>query len=141
MAVEDLDLTPPSVILDEDTHRYLFENFSRLQEWVVGDAAWIAPTLLNGWVDFAGGFAAAGYRKTGRVVYIQGFIKSGTTTINTVLFTLPTGYRPADELVFTTLTSPNALMRLDVLANGDVVLKMTASATWLVLGPISFHID
>lgn len=53
--------------------------------------AWTAPTLVNSWTQYSD--RPAFYRKDnfGRV-WLRGLIQGGT--LNTVCFTLPTGYRP-----------------------------------------------
>jgi hypothetical protein len=56
-------------------------------------SAWIAPTLINSWVNAGGGFETAGYLKDPfGFVHIKGVISGGAAT--TVAFVLPTGYRP-----------------------------------------------
>jgi hypothetical protein len=61
--------------------------------------AWITPTLTNGWVNYGAPRQNMSFRKTptGDVV-IRGSVKNGAN--NTVVFTLPVGYRPAAERVF-----------------------------------------
>jgi hypothetical protein len=99
-----------------------------------------APTLGNSWVDYGSGFDGAGYYKDADgTVYLQGLIKDGTATNGTVLFTLPSGYRPGRRLVFLVVTagSPVATGRIDVFSNGEVQI-VTGSNTWLSLSGISF---
>lgn len=56
--------------------------------------AWIAPTLINAWVTYGGGFFSVGYYKdVGGVVHLRGSIKTGA--IGAVAFVLPAGYRPS----------------------------------------------
>lgn len=71
-----------------------------------GATPWVAPTLVNGWVNFGSDYLGAAYqtaryRKVGDVVYIEGMIKSGT--IDQPVFILPAGFRPAARQVFTCL--------------------------------------
>ena len=67
------------------------------------DATFTAPTLLNSWVNFDGGFAPAGYIKHANgLVEVRGLIKDGTTTLGDVLFNLPVGFRPLSNRMFTT---------------------------------------
>lgn len=69
-------------------------------------APWIAPTLLNSWVNYGGSFDTAGYYKDEfGIVHIKGVIKSGTTTASTVLFTLPAGYMPLLTKLFPTISN------------------------------------
>lgn len=62
---------------------------------------WTTPSLSASWVAFGSGFEPLKYRKDpfGRVEF-EGTVKSGTTTDNTTLFTLPVGYRPSATKVF-----------------------------------------
>lgn len=54
---------------------------------------WITPTLLNGWTSYAG-HAVQYYKDEFNVVHIRGrAIPTGAT--NSILFTLPTGYKPS----------------------------------------------
>lgn len=61
--------------------------------------AFIAPTLLNSWVNFDATHSQVGYYKDAAgIVHLRGFVKSGTMT--TPVFTLPAGYRPAYREVY-----------------------------------------
>lgn len=80
---------------------------------------WIAPTLLNSWVNWGGVFSPVGYRKDENgLIYLRGLVKSGT--IGQPIFTLPAGYRPAYQTLFVTI-SAGAVGRCDIQTNGDVV--------------------
>lgn len=60
----------------------------------------IAPTLVNGWVNFGAGYANAGYYKTAQDELVcEGHIKSGLA--GTVAFNRPTGFRSTLIRVFT----------------------------------------
>lgn len=53
--------------------------------------------FLNSWVNFGAPYANVAYRKDDAgLVYIRGAAKSGT--VNSTIFTLPAGFRPAAEL-------------------------------------------
>jgi len=85
--------------------------------------AWIAPTLLNGWVNFSTPHEEAGYRKTPwGEVQLRGSIKGGTTTGGTVLLNLPANYRPVKTRVFTGQYAGAAAGRVDVEAGGNVLI-------------------
>lgn len=96
------------------------------------------PELLNGWTNFGSGYESATYWKDScGVVRLAGVIKDGATTAETIIFALPTGYRPrATEKFF---VSSNAPCVIDVYANGNVTIKTGASANWLSLSGISFR--
>ncbi len=72
-----------------------------------------APTLLNSWVNAGGANMVAGYWKDAYgVVHLQGFVQSGT--VASIIFTLPTGYRPTAKIFFYSNDG------ITVEANGDV---------------------
>lgn len=67
--------------------------------------AWISITPQNGWL--AGNNPS--YRKTQfGDLNIRGSITSGTTAVDTVIFTLPVGYRPSIVQVLKVLTNSNS---------------------------------
>ena len=100
--------------------------------------AWIAPTLLNGWVNFGtGNVAASFYKDEFGVVHLRGLIKDGTTTANTTLFTLPVGYRPLLANYFVT-ADIDGFARLYVTDTGVVAVAGNAINGYLSLNQISF---
>jgi hypothetical protein len=102
---------------------------------------WIAPTLLNSWVNFSPpGVAPAGYRKTPEGEdQLRGMIKNGTTTAGTVLFTLPAGYRPSSQRNFPAVQGGNAACRIYVQATGDVTIEGVTNNAFL--SPESVRFD
>lgn len=96
------------------------------------------PTLQNSWVNYGAAYQGAGYWKDKcGVVHLCGLIKSGTTTAETVIFTLPTGYRPAVSEKFFAV-SMNAICVIDVYGTGNIAIKTGANSGWLSLSGISF---
>lgn len=81
--------------------------------------SWVAPTLTNSWANYGGAATEAGYRRVGDVVEVRGVVKSGT--VNTAIFNLPAGFRPATDTVFAVPAGPGGA-RLDVGWTGDVSL-------------------
>jgi hypothetical protein len=102
---------------------------------------WIAPTLLNGWVNYSSVTNLTSYFKDEfNIVHIQGFIKSGTTTAGTVLFYLPVGYRPKTTISMVTISnngSGEILARIEINSNGAVSIYLGGN-TWLFLNNIHF---
>jgi len=79
---------------------------------------WQAVEFENNWVNYGGGFGACAYFKDSLgIVHLRGLAKDGT--VNTVIFTLPAGYRPAEALVFASISN-NAVARITVFNNGEV---------------------
>ncbi|MBL7723604.1 MAG: hypothetical protein JNK27_05620 [Chitinophagaceae bacterium] len=102
-----------------------------------------APVLQNSWINYGLGFADAKYYKDKEgVVHLKGLIKNGTITSNTILFTLPAGYRPSTsgQLIFS-VDNATGIGRVDVKANGDVVVVTATTNAFLNLTGISFRAD
>lgn len=98
----------------------------------------IAPTLLNSWQNYGTAYGSAAYWKDKcNVVHISGMVKGGTITDGTVIFTLPSGYRPSAPEKFL-VVSVNALCILDIYTNGNVTIRAGANASWVSLSGISF---
>lgn len=126
-------------------------SYYRNGDWVIhgiisdtaGDSTtvenWIAPSLLNSWVNFSVSYDPAGYYKDplGRV-WLRGLIKSGTTAANTLLFVLPSGYRPPFRSIHAIDTN-GTFGSVEVQEDGEVRTGTTVSATYLSLAGISFR--
>jgi hypothetical protein len=103
--------------------------------------AFIAPTLLNSWVNFGSGYSTAGYYKDKEsVVHLKGLIKSGTTIQNTQLFVLPFGYHPSETLVFTVASGDGTFGRINITPLGYVQFY-SGTNTYLSLDGISFRAE
>jgi phage minor structural protein len=101
---------------------------------------WIAPTLLNGWVNFGSGYETAGYYKDALgFIHLKGVIKSGT--MGAAAFTLPVGYRPSYKKMFIVPTAGGA-GRVDVDTSGNVIVVNYGSATngYVSLDGITFNL-
>lgn len=102
----------------------------------IAQESWIAPTLLNSWVDFGGGYETAGYMiDTLGFVHLKGIVKSGTSV--TAIFNLPLGYRPSERPILSTYSN-DAFAAIDITTGGDVRL-VTGSNASLSLSGISFR--
>lgn len=101
----------------------------------------IAPTLLNGWTDYSPTtYQPCGFFKDScGMVHLSGMVAGGTITAGTGLFTLPDGYRPSKTEIFLCITaSGTGSIRID--ANGNVILRSGANATWTSLSGIAFKV-
>ena len=77
------------------------------------------PAFSTGWANYAdGNFTPIRFRKEGGVVHIVGMAARSSGT-NSTIFTLPVGYRPPTNLIFSTFTSSGPV-RFDVTAAGAV---------------------
>jgi hypothetical protein len=99
---------------------------------------WNNLTLTNSWANYGGVYPTAQYTKSSdNVVTVRGLIRSGTVTANTILATLPVGFRPAERHLLAA-TCANANCRIDVLADGTIRGMAGMSATWSSFDRISF---
>lgn len=113
-----------------------------------GSASWQAASLGNSWVNYGSSYAPAQYtRGSDYLVTLHGLIKSGSTTYQNVLFTLPAGYRPSQELLFEVsgyLSPSEVSARIDIQPDGDVVLMSsngTIANNYLSLAGITFYAE
>lgn len=99
---------------------------------------WTAPTLHAGWSNVGGANQVIGYYKDNNgFVHLRGLASGSPTTIGTVLFTLPLGFRPEfteyaakDVNGNTTAVGPDGTVFLNAAATGAVSLAN-----------ITFHAD
>ncbi|MGN7167965.1 hypothetical protein ACTHSJ_19065 [Paenibacillus cellulositrophicus] len=84
---------------------------------------WIAPTLLNGWENFGGLYAPAGYMKDSEgFVHFRGLIRNGAVGQN--MFVLPEGYRPKADLIIGVVSHNNTTYvpsAIKVTSTGQVI--------------------
>ncbi|MBW1294133.1 hypothetical protein [Aquimarina litoralis] len=121
-----------------------------------GNVSWIdygleavsSPTFSSGWENYSvahgTGFEDARYYVDNGRVYLGGLIRK-TSGINAgeIMLTLPLGYRPLKQRIFTVSTEAG-IVRIDVAANGTVIYNAPAyngGQNWVSLDGISFRID
>jgi hypothetical protein len=101
--------------------------------------AFIAPTLLNSWVNFGSGTMPTGYMKDEfGFVHLRGFIKDGTTTAYTTILTLPVGYRPPHQVVLP--IASNDLFALAIIGTSGNVDVLGVSSVYISLDSITFKV-
>jgi hypothetical protein len=96
--------------------------------------SWKGLGLLNGWSNWGGEYQVAGYRKDGAGnVQLRGVIKrEPSPTADTIVATLPAGYRPAATEIFSPDSGGNVVLsRFDVRPNGEVMWRGTANAGYV----------
>ena len=102
--------------------------------------SFLSPPLQNAWKD---GISDGGARVVKRddVVFFQGNLSGGALAPGTLLFTLPEGYRPFNEVTTVTCVGGAARDELVVLLvhkNGDVTLQKPPQTAHLYLDGVSF---
>jgi hypothetical protein len=99
---------------------------------------WVAPTLLNGWVNFNSGFDLVGYQKSDDGwVSLRGGVAPGTTAAYTPIFNLPAGYRPSG-LIIVPAVAAEVFYGLQVDTSGGVALR-AAAPIWVSLNSVRFR--
>jgi hypothetical protein len=100
------------------------------------EPAFIAPTFTSSWTNLGAGTEAAGYVKDADgFVILRGLITGGT--VGNSAFTLPTGYRPANNESFP-VNSNSAFGAVQVTSAGLVNILSPSTNTWVALSGIRF---
>ncbi|MCK9273006.1 hypothetical protein M0P65_05660 [Candidatus Gracilibacteria bacterium] len=102
---------------------------------------WKTSILLNGWVNYGGVASTAGYYKDGLgIVHLKGLVKNGTILQN--IFVLPIGYRPLEQLIYSTDSSTGTYVigRVDVKTDGSIY-PYTGGNSWFSLDGLSFRAE
>lgn len=94
---------------------------------------WINATLQSGWTNVVGRELRY-FKDEFGIVHVQGNIIGGTTTLSTtILFTLPTSYRPNRQLNVTSSTASSStdvtIINLYVRTDGTVIFEPTSKAS------------
>ncbi|MFK4436956.1 hypothetical protein [Paenibacillus sp. RC21] len=90
--------------------------------------AWITPTLLNGWVNYDTTRRPMGYYKDSMGwVHVQGYVKSGTSTANSVIYRFPKGYEPESPIEVIAVSSSGAGASPSTLYVGSSSLQCNSS--------------
>ena len=101
---------------------------------VVTAADWIAPTLTNSWVNLGSPWALAGYLKDPMgFVHLRGEVNGGVN--GSIIFTLPTGYRPVAALNLPVVNGSGAFAYIQVAASGTVEAVNVSGALSLNVAP------
>lgn len=145
-------LTNPDIgwVIAIDYRNQVYVNYlSGASGWlgwnkIVTDAkpTWVSASLQNGWINYGGSDPTAQFCKIGSKVTIKGTIKNGNTSGGTVLFTLPSGFRPAQRFIHVGTVSGLEFIRMYIETSGVVTISSTVSNNnWLSLDGIEFVAD
>jgi hypothetical protein len=126
---------------DTLTAAELNANFQAIEN-ELAPPPWTAATLATGWTNFPDAqYDGAGYRKIGNRVFLRGVLSGTDFAATNVITTLPTGYRPPKRKIFPAPCKANVMCRIDVLADGKVLVQADTGAGFATLDPISFSVD
>ena len=79
------------------------------------------PAFQNNWINYGGDFQPAiFYKESNGLTHIEGCIKSGTN--GSVVFTLPDGYRPLNEILLNSYSGVHSFVvdQIDITPDGNV---------------------
>ncbi|MDD5092240.1 MAG: hypothetical protein PHQ23_15170 [Candidatus Wallbacteria bacterium] len=100
---------------------------------------WQVPVLLNGWINYEGGYSTAAYFKDSLgLVHLKGVIKSGA--LSAAAFNLPPGCRPMETLGFCAFKS-GGTGKVNVTPAGDIYMDVTCSTDYTYLDGIIFRAE
>lgn len=101
---------------------------------------WQNLVLANGW-NHHQQYNNVQFSKTfDGVVYFRGSANKGKTTIETVIGTLPVGFRPTQSLYISTINNNYTVAVLGIYSNGNIVVKGNVDSNWLNFDNVSFKI-
>lgn len=112
------------------------------------DTSWHAvgaagePAFSSGWGNLGNPWSKAAFRKDAEgFVWLKGCVNAGTVGVGTPIFTLPVGYRPAnnEQLRFNCISN-NTVGAVNVYSNGQVNLEVGSNA-YLFLDPVRFKAE
>ena len=98
--------------------------------------AWTNASYNTGWGSYGGGYPAAQYKKFGDLVFLRGLVVRSSGSATTI-FTLPSGYRPTNTMMFSQLAN-DAVARIAINSSGNVVLQAGVATPWVNLTGIIF---
>jgi hypothetical protein len=129
--------TGRDILIDSDTGYVMVGN---AQPW--SEETWINATLQNGWTNVGAGFANVSHRlMPDGTVLLRGAANAGTLADGTVLFTLPSGYRPTTIVVFPVqVIGAPAQSRIRIQTNGVVDIFSMTGGTTLRLDSVRFPV-
>ena len=101
---------------------------------------WRDLSLKNGWQHHPG-YTNVQYSKSfDGVVYIRGTARGGRIARETVITTLPIGFRPTQVLYLSAINNSYSMATLAIYPNGDIVVKNDVDSNWLNFDNVSFKI-
>lgn len=120
-------------ILYDGRHLVMGDNYT--------DTSWqdLAPHFGAGISNYGGGYQTARFRRQGNRVFLEGLLKL-TTLESQTLATLPVGYRPNAQRIFTSNQDAATPVRVDVKTDGAIVNVKAATEGWIPLDGISFDL-
>ena len=134
------------------TNRFFFRTYHNNTEWKpsqwkeiatkndIQSTAWQNLPLQNSWVHHPD-YNNVQYTKSfDGVVYLRGSATKGKTANETIIGTLPVGFRPTQTLFVSALNNSYSVATLGIYSNGNIVIKANVDSNWLNFDNVSFKI-
>lgn len=99
---------------------------------LVSHGSWINPTLLNSWTPFGVGTISYRLNNNGTVT-MRGVLEKNGAGATELLFTLPTGYRPTQEITQYWQSNVTTFSRVLVNSSGEVYAAFLGTQTGTVI--------
>lgn len=110
-----------------------------LQRYTQG-TSWQNLPLQNGWAHHQQ-YNNVQYSKSfDGVVYLRGSANKGKTANETIIGTLPVGFRPTQTLFVSALNNSYTVAVLGIYLTGEIVVKKNVDSEWLNFDNVSFKI-
>ena len=101
---------------------------------------WQNLPLQNGWQNHPDYHKVQCSKSFDGVVYLRGSARGGRIARETVITTLPTGFRPTQVLYLSAINNSYSIATLAIFPNGNIVVKNDVDNTWLNFDNILFKI-
>ena len=134
------------------SNRFFFRTYNNANKWAptqwkeiatkddIQSATWQNLPLQNGWQHHQQ-YNNVQYSKSfDGVVYLRGSANKGKTANETVIGTLPVGFRPTQTLFIAALNNSYSVAVLGIYSNGNIVVKKNVDSEWLNFDNVSFKI-
>ena len=116
-----------------------FATKDDIQKYTQG-TPWQVLPLQNGWTHHQQ-YNPVQFSKTfDDVVYLRGSVNKGKVANETIIGTLPIGFRPTQTLFVSALNNSYTVATLGIYSNGNIVVKANVDSTWLNFDNVYFKI-
>jgi hypothetical protein len=134
------------------SNRFFFRTYNSGNRWAptqwkeiatkddIQSTTWQNLPLQNGW-NHHQQYNNVQYSKTfDGVIYLRGSANKGKIANETVIGTLPVGFRPTQTLFVSALNNSYTVAVLGIYSNGNIVVKKNVDSEWLNFDNVSFKI-
>lgn len=97
----------------------------------------VAPS--TGWQHYGGSYGQVRVVRAGKMVNLAGLIQATVAATTGTMATVPTGFRPIQQILAGQLTSPGTLARVDITTAGAVVLNAIPAVSIPINGWVALN--